>query len=64
MTISVGTDSAAENALLEWCGTHDVVRVQLNAVDEARSLYERVGFVPPGDGLLELWLSRSPRSAG
>ena len=59
-----GVGEALLRALLEWCGTHDVVRVQLNAVDEARSLYERVGFVPPGDGLLELWLSRSPRSAG
>ena len=35
--------------LLAWCAEHDVVRVQLYAVDEARSLYERVGFAPPSD---------------
>ena len=59
-----GVGEALLRALLQWCAANDVVRVQLNAVDEARSLYERVGFVPPQDGLLELRLSRSPRSAG
>ena len=50
--------------VLAWCEAQGVERVQLNAVDEARSLYERVGFGPPSAGLLELRLSRSPRPAG
>jgi GNAT superfamily N-acetyltransferase len=56
-----GVGEALLRGLLEWCAAHAVVRVQLNAVDEARALYERVGFQPPDDGLLELRLSRSPR---
>jgi GNAT superfamily N-acetyltransferase len=59
-----GIGEALLRTLLDWCTAHAVVRVQLNAVEEARSLYERVGFVPPGEGLMELRLSRSPRSAG
>ena len=50
--------------VLAWCEAQGVERVQLNAVDEARSLYERVGFGPPSAGLLELRLNRSPRPAG
>ncbi len=50
--------------VLTWCEAQGVERVQLNAVEGARSLYERVGFGPPSPGLLELRLSRSPRPAG
>ncbi|HSO64878.1 MAG TPA: GNAT family N-acetyltransferase [Ornithinibacter sp.] len=56
-----GVGEALLRALLGWCADHDVVRVQVDAVDEARSLYERVGFVPPPEGLMEVRLSRSPR---
>jgi GNAT superfamily N-acetyltransferase len=56
-----GIGEALLRTLLDWCAAHAVVRVQLHAVAEARSLYERVGFVPPSEGLLELRLSRSPR---
>ena len=56
-----GVGEALLRTLLAWCAEHDVVRVQLHAVDEARSLYERVGFAPPADGLLEVRLSRSRR---
>ena len=50
--------------VLDWCEAEGVERVQLHAVDEARPLYERAGFGPPSEGLLELRLSRSPRPAG
>ncbi|AKU16878.1 GNAT family N-acetyltransferase [Luteipulveratus mongoliensis] len=40
--------------VLTWCTEHDVKRLQLNAVDEARTLYERVGFTAPKDSLMEL----------
>jgi len=40
-------------ALQEWCGANGVSRVQLNAAPEARTLYERAGFVPPADDRLE-----------
>jgi len=54
-----GVGEALLRTLLGWCADNDVVRVQLNAVDEARSLYERVGFRPPHEGLMELRLTRS-----
>ncbi len=50
--------------VLGWCEAQAVERIQLTAVEEARPLYERVGFGPPSDGLLELRFSRSPRPAG
>lgn len=56
-----GVGEALLRTLLAWCAEHDVVRVQLNAVDAARTLYERVGFRLPSEGLMELRLSRSPR---
>lgn len=56
-----GVGEALLRTLLGWCVEHDVVRVQLNAGDETRSLYERVGFRVPSEGLMELRLSRSPR---
>ena len=54
-----GVGEALLRTLLAWCRAHDVVRVQLNAVDGARTLYARVGFVAPDEGLMELRLSRS-----
>lgn len=41
------------DALREWGSQNDVVRIQLNAVPRARSLYERAGFGAPSDGLME-----------
>ncbi len=52
-------------ALLAWAEVDGVTRVQLNAVTEARTLYERMGFGPPSERLMELRLSdRSRRAAG
>jgi len=49
-------------ALVEWAEADGVTRVQLNAVPEARALYERMGFGPPSERLMELRVSdRSPR---
>ena len=48
-------------ALLDWAAADGVTRVQLDAVDEARTLYERMGFGPPSDRLMELRLDRSAR---
>lgn len=43
-------------ALVDWARTDAVTRIQLNAVPEARTLYERAGFGPPSDRLMELRL--------
>jgi GNAT superfamily N-acetyltransferase len=43
-------------ALLDWAARDRVTRVQLNAVPEARTLYERVGFGAPSERLMELRL--------
>ena len=52
-------------ALLAWAHADGVTRVQLNSVPEARTLYERMGFGPPSERLMELRLSdRSRRGAG
>jgi GNAT superfamily N-acetyltransferase len=52
-------------ALLAWAQTDGVTRVQLNSVPEARTLYERMGFGPPSERLMELRVSdRSRRGAG
>lgn len=56
-----GVGEALLQGLLAWCAAHAVVRVQLNAVDEARALYARVGFHPPDDGLMELRISDRSR---
>ncbi|GAA4409918.1 GNAT family N-acetyltransferase [Fodinibacter luteus] len=56
-----GVGEALVRAMVGWCGEHDVRRMQVEAADEARELYEQVGFAQPDDGLLELRLSRSPR---
>jgi GNAT superfamily N-acetyltransferase len=44
-------------ALLAWAETDGVTRVQLNSVPEARTLYERMGFGPPSERLMELRVS-------
>jgi GNAT superfamily N-acetyltransferase len=49
-------------ALLDWAETDSVTRVQLNAVPEARTLYERMGFGPPSERLMELRISDRSRS--
>ena len=52
-------------ALLAWAEADHVSRVQLNAVPEARTLYERMGFGPPSERLMERRLTdRSRRGAG
>jgi GNAT superfamily N-acetyltransferase len=48
-------------ALLSWAASDGVSRVQLNAVPEARTLYERMGFGPPSERLMELRLSGRSR---
>ncbi|XVX18654.1 N-acetyltransferase family protein [Actinomycetota bacterium] len=40
--------------VVEGARSAGVPRIQLNAVTEARTLYERMGFGPPADGLMEL----------
>ncbi|MDQ2853190.1 GNAT family N-acetyltransferase [Dermatophilaceae bacterium Sec6.4] len=44
-------------AVLGWCWEHDITRIQLNADDAARGLYERIGFTRPSDRLMELNLA-------
>ncbi|GIL34352.1 hypothetical protein PDTK01_04290 [Phycicoccus sp. DTK01] len=44
--------------LVAWAVTDRVTRIQLNAVPEARGLYERVGFGAPSERLMELRLDR------
>jgi GNAT superfamily N-acetyltransferase len=48
-------------ALLAWAETDGVTRVQLNSVPEARTLYERMGFGPPSERLMELRISDRSR---
>ena len=48
-------------ALLAWAEADHVTRVQLNAVPEARTLYERMGFGPPSERLMELRVSDRSR---
>ncbi len=50
--------------VIAWCAAQGVDRIQVIVADEERSLYERTGFGPPSDGLLELRVSRSPRPPG
>lgn len=47
--------------LLDWAEHDGVSRVQLNAVAEARTLYERFGFGPPSERHMELQVNRRPR---
>jgi GNAT superfamily N-acetyltransferase len=52
-------------SLLAWAGSDGVTRVQLNAVPQARAFYERFGFGPPSERLMELRLSHPlPGRAG
>ncbi|KYH44728.1 GNAT family N-acetyltransferase [Branchiibius sp. NY16-3462-2] len=39
--------------LQDWARAHQVDRVQLNARQQARGVYERAGFVPASDRLME-----------
>jgi GNAT superfamily N-acetyltransferase len=47
--------------LIDWAQGDGVSRVQLNAVPDARTLYERFGFGPPSERLMERHLGRRPR---
>ena len=47
--------------LLGWAAADGVTRIQLNAVPEARTLYERVGFTAPSERLMELRLDSPTR---
>lgn len=47
--------------LVDWAERDGVSRVQLNAVPGARTLYERFGFGPPSERLMERHLGRRPR---
>ena len=59
-----GIGDALLRSLLEWAGSDGVTRVQLNAVPQARTLYERFGFGPPSERLMEIRLSHPPRDVG
>jgi len=48
-------------SLLDWAESDGVSRVQLNAVPPARTLYERFGFGPPSERLMELRLDDGTR---
>lgn len=48
-----GLGAALLAALHGWAREQGVVRMQLHAAPRARSLYERAGFAPPAEGLLE-----------
>ena len=41
------------SVLQDWARAHQVDRIQLNARPAARSVYERAGFVPSSDRLME-----------
>ncbi len=47
--------------MISWGSVHGVERYQLNAVPEARSLYERLGFRAPSGRLMELRVSAADR---
>ena len=49
------------HTLLGWAAADGVTRIQLNAVPEARTLYERVGFTAPSERLMELRLDSPTR---
>ena len=48
-----GLGARLMGALHDWAAENDVDRMQLNAVPEARSLYERAGFGAPDPRLME-----------
>lgn len=48
-----GLGAALLVALHQWAREQGVVRMQLNAAPEARSLYARAGFGPPSAALME-----------
>ncbi|HSF97684.1 MAG TPA: GNAT family N-acetyltransferase [Ornithinibacter sp.] len=47
--------------LIDWAERDGVSQLQLTAVPEARTLYERFGFGPPSERLMERELRRRPR---
>ncbi|GGB65654.1 hypothetical protein N798_07985 [Knoellia flava TL1] len=49
----VGLGGRLLGTLQQWCMDNGVNRVQLIAAPEARTLYERAGFLPPADDRLE-----------
>lgn len=48
-----GIGTSLLEALRLWAGEHHVTRMQLNAVERARPLYERAGFASPTAELME-----------
>jgi GNAT superfamily N-acetyltransferase len=48
-----GLGSELLHTVLTWCEAQDVGRVQLNALEQTRGLYERAGFGPPAHALME-----------
>jgi GNAT superfamily N-acetyltransferase len=60
-----GLGTRLMETVLDWCSERGVDRVQLHALEAARPVYERLGFGPPSERLVELRLSdRSRRRAG
>ncbi|EAP98976.1 hypothetical protein JNB_02370 [Janibacter sp. HTCC2649] len=55
-----GIGTSLLEALRFWGGEHDVDRMQLNAVPQARTLYERAGFTSPTARFME-WHANSDR---
>lgn len=47
--------------VLAWARVQHIQRIQLNADDAARALYERVGFTHPSERLMELALTPRPQ---
>lgn len=56
-----GTGERLLRTLLDRAAADAVTRIQLGAVPEARTLYERVGFGPPSERLVELRLDPPTR---
>ncbi len=48
-------------AVENWATAHDLSRIQLNADDEARGLYLKVGFERPTERFMELRLGAEPQ---
>ncbi|GGL23358.1 GNAT family N-acetyltransferase [Phycicoccus endophyticus] len=55
-----GTGEQLMRALLRWARGEGVTRIQLHAVPQARSLYERLGFGPASDRFMEYRLDPDP----
>lgn len=59
-----GTGERLLRTVLAWAGTEGVTRVFLDAVPEARRLYERVGFATPEDRVVEVRLDAARAGTG